>query len=290
MDLNIDMNERKNKVLKIILFIFLITNLCVLGYYFFRVYLLQNPNIPIPKESNLIEGNLEKKISFEEELPSPQNTTETEKNYFERFLIIDGEQTYILLPPKIDVHNPPTLIIYSHGSTSTVTANLQDKFMSDLQKFGLQFIHENYIFSASNQHGINKGNDESVQDTLNLKNWIAINFPIKDKIYLIGYSMGSSPSLNFTTKYPETVSKIALLAPVYYFSEWDEKRAQNIMDIDIKIWHSPNDKYVSYSRTERFVSLMKDYGIDIILRTVNETSHFDLETGYAEEILEFFNR
>ena len=172
---------------------------------------------------------------------------ETIKEPVEVLQVIEGQQAYIVVPGNINTKNPSTLILYSHGSNTTVTEDMTDPFMLDLQAYGRYFAKQNYIFAASNQHGVNWGNKASIQDTLNLKNWINENYNINEKVYLIGFSMGGLPTLNFTTTYPELVSKVALLAPSLKSSEWNQERANKVEDIDIKIWHGNSDVNVPYS-------------------------------------------
>ena len=47
--------------------------------------------------------------------------------------------------------------------------------------------------------------------------------------------MGGLPTLNFATKYPELIGKIALLAPSIKSAEWNNTRAQKLKDIEIKL-------------------------------------------------------
>ena len=191
---------------------------------------------------------------------------------------------------EADEINPPTLILYSHGSNTTVTENMEDPFMQDLKEYGLLFTQYNYIFAASNQHGVNWGSSASIQDTLNLKDWINSNYPIQEKVYLLGFSMGGLPTLNFTTTYPELISKIALLAPSTKTSEWNQTRADKVKDIDIKIWHGNKDVNVPYSSVVYFVNSMEKWGKDIEFITLEGKTHFDIDTEYMEDILTFFNQ
>lgn len=208
--------------------------------------------------------------------------------YQELFPIIDEQQSYVVVPTKIDKKNPPTLIIYSHGSNTTVTQNMEDQFMKDIQAYGVFFTEHNYIFSASNQHGVNWGSTASIQDTLNLKNWVDENYDIEPKVYLIGFSMGGLPTMNFATTYPDMISKIALLAPTVKSSEWNQQRADKLYDIDIKLWHGNKDVNVPYSYSVYFVNKLKGYGKDIEFITLDGLTHFDLDTEYMNEILEFY--
>jgi len=208
--------------------------------------------------------------------------------YEELFPVIEKQQAYVMAPKNINKKNPPTLILYSHGSNTTVTANMDDQFMKDLQQYGIFFTKHNYIFSASNQHGVNWGNTASIQDTINLKNWVGQNYTIQPKIFLIGFSMGGLPTLNFATTYPELIGKIALLAPTTKSADWNQSRADKLKEIDIKLWHGNKDVNVPYSYSVSFVKKMEGYGVNIEFITLEGKGHFDIDTQYMEEILQFF--
>lgn len=161
--------------------------------------------------------------------------------------------------------------------------------MRDLQQYGIFFTPHNYIFSASNQHGVNWGNSASIQDTINLKHWVAQNYKIKPNVYLIGFSMGGLPTMNFATTYPEVVDRIALLAPTTKSSAWNQGRADLLKSMNIKLWHGNKDVNVAYSYSLAFVKKLEGYGIYIDFITLEGKGHFDIDTEYMEDILEFFS-
>jgi predicted esterase len=152
------------------------------------------------------------------------------------------------------------------------------------------FTENNYIFAASNQHGANWGSDESIQDNINLINWIKEEYNTQENVNMIGYSMGGLPTMNFASKYPERVNKIALLAPTTYSEQWDEDRVEKIKDIDIQIWHGTEDVNVGYSLSTTFVDKLKSFDKEVELVTLEGKTHWDIHTEYMEDILEFFNQ
>ncbi len=279
-------SEKKKGINKGILAVLLLLLLGIPAYLCYNTFLkdkepLQQENIEeeIPEQSEEAEEEI---IEEEEEVVGDP--------YEELLPVIEEQQAYIVVPTKIDDENPPTLILYSHGSNTNVTDNMGDPFMKDLQAYGILFTQYNYIFAASNQHDVNWGNKASIQDTLNLKDWVENTYLIQPKVYLIGFSMGGLPTMNFTTTYPELVSKIALLAPTTKTSEWNQARADKVMDIDIKIWHGNKDVNVPYSSVVYFVNALKNWGKDDIqFITLEGKTHFDIDTEYMEDILEFFN-
>jgi predicted esterase len=102
--------------------------------------------------------------------------------------------------------------------------------------------------------------------------------------------MGGLPTMNFATTYPDIVEKIALLAPTTKSTEWNQRRANKLKDMEIKLWHGNKDVNVSYSYSTSFVKKMEGYGIYIDFVTLEGKGHFDIDTEYMEDILEFFSR
>lgn len=224
----------------------------------------------------------------------PQETEEEEAYdgppYLEVYETIDGQPAYIAVPAPIDPEDPPRIILYSHGSNTEVSFDTNDEFMQDLRAYGVFFTENDYIFAASNQHGANWGNDESIQDNINLIDWIKERYDTQEKVNMIGYSMGGLPTMNFASDYPERVNKIALLAPTTNSNEWDTQRVAKIMDIEIKIWHGTADVNVGYSLSTAFVDKLKSFDKEVELVTLEGKTHWDIHTEYMEDILEFFNQ
>lgn len=273
----------KDVVTNILLFIVLILLILIPGYLCYKVFFLDTKDGG--EEATASQNEVgEEENEQEEEVPE-----EEIEPYKEFFPILEDQQTYVVVPGKIDSDNPPVLIIYSHGSNTTVTQNMQDQFMLDLRGYGEYFTNYNYIFAASNQHSVNWGNKASLRDTMNLKEWVMQNYDISPKIYMIGFSMGGLPTLNFASENSEMVGKIALLAPTTKISEWNMQRVEKIKGIDIKIWHGNADVNVPYNSTFNFVNKIKDWGKDVPFITLQGKGHFDIDTEYMQDILEFFS-
>jgi dipeptidyl aminopeptidase/acylaminoacyl peptidase len=209
--------------------------------------------------------------------------------YEEELVEIEGQWAYIAVPKPIDPNNLPTLVIYNHGSNTSVEKDLDPDFKNDLLKYVNTLVLNNYIFAVSNAHGVNQGNIESVKDNYNMYTYIKDKYGIKEKIYMIGFSMGGLPTMNFATEYPKLVSKIALLAPTTRTSEWDENRVSKLENMDIKIWHGTKDVNVGYVYTENFVNKIESFGKDIDFVTLENKTHWDVDTEYVEDILQFFS-
>jgi len=273
----------KDVFINILLFIVLVLLLSIPAYLCYKIFLVDgNTTVNIQEESP------QEDVQENPEIIPEDIELEEEDKYKEYFPILEEQQAYVVVPSKIEEDNPPILIIYSHGSNTAVTQNMEDPFMLDLKEYGIYFSEYNYIFAASNQHGINWGSEASLRDTLNLKTWVDQNYFISPKIYMIGYSMGGLPTMNFAAQNPELVSKIALLAPTTRRTEWNTSRVEKIKDIDIQIWHGNADVNVPYSTSTAFVSTLKTLGKDIPLITIEGKGHFDIDTEYMNEILEFF--
>jgi len=274
--MKIEMRE-KNKKKKY--FLLLILLLPIIGYFVF-IYNHEEDILEVNNNEAPIIDNKKEEIEEEEIVIE-------EPHYEEFFPVVEGQQAYVVTPKKFD-GDKAILILYSHGSNTTVTQNMKDQFMKDLQSYGILFTKDNYIFAASNQHGVNWGNPESIQDTLNLKDWVNERYDIKEKVYLLGFSMGGLPTMNFATTYPDIIEKIALLAPTTKSSSWNQERANTLKDTNIKLWHGNKDVNVPYSYSVSFVNKMEEYGILIDFITLEGKGHFDIDTEYSEDILEFF--
>jgi fermentation-respiration switch protein FrsA (DUF1100 family) len=209
--------------------------------------------------------------------------------YTRELVEIDDQWTYILAPDPIDLEYPSRLVIYNHGSITFVEENMDEDFEQTLIKYGEALTPYNYIFAVSNAHGVNWGSLESVNDNYKMYEYIKDKYVIQDEVYIIGFSMGGLPAMNFATEYPELVSKIALLAPSTRTNEWDQERVNTLKNIDIQIWHGTEDINVGYVYTQGFVNKLESLGKEINFITLEDKDHWDLDAEYIDQILEFFN-
>lgn len=201
---------------------------------------------------------------------------------------IQGQAAYVAVPPMIDKQNPPKIVIYHHGSNTRVTADLENDFMRNLAAYAGIFTAHNFIFCASNAHGENWGNIESIRDNLNMVNWIRENYPTAPDIYMIGFSMGGLTALRYVRYHPENIKKIALLAPRTTLFDWDRQTIRKLDHVDLLIWHGDADQNIPVSNSIRFVEHIRNLGKIIPLITLSGKSHFDVESGYRHNILFFF--
>lgn len=270
-------NNRKFTAKKIPSLIFFLILIAIPVYFAYKTF---SPRVEIfdTEEENKQEEQIEQEEETEE-FSGP--------HYEEMYEDIGGEIAYIAVPTNIDKKKLPTIVVYSHGSNTRVTMDTEEEFMKDLQKYGEIYTEKNLIFAASNQHGENWGNQLSIQDTLNMIEWIKDKYETKEKIYMVGFSMGGLPSLNFATTHPELVSKIALLAPTTRASEWNSERVEKISEMKIQIWHGTADVNVGYSLSTTFVNKLQSLGREIPLITLEGKTHWDMEEEYMNDVLEF---
>ncbi|MCA9374857.1 alpha/beta fold hydrolase [Candidatus Dojkabacteria bacterium] len=210
--------------------------------------------------------------------------------FFEDTPTLGSQQTYIAVPIEYDIQTPPTVILYSHGSNTHVTTDFNESFMKDLREYAEFFTKENYIFAASEQHGQNWGSQEAIDDTENLRQYISKNYTSKEKINLIGFSMGGLPTMNYALDHHDKVNRIALLAPTTYPTYWTTDRASKFKSISISLWHGNSDANVPISSSIEFIDIMKQGGISVVFHELNGKTHWDLDTEMKPEILKFFNK
>ena len=223
-----------------------------------------------------------------------KNYEDTEKpvivggTFFEKMPKIKTEQAYLAYPMQVDPAFPSTLIVYSHGSNTTVTTNMNDQFMKDMRVYGEFFTARGYAFSASSMHGANWGSADSQNDMNDLIDWIKKNYSIAPKINVLGFSMGGLSALGYSMRFPENVNKLALLAPTSRPEKYTKENFSALANISVKIWHGDKDVNVPYSLSTRLVSAGKKNGKEFTLITLAGKGHFDIDTEYMQEIYNFF--
>lgn len=268
----------KMRLSDIILFIVFLLLLALPVYLCYDILVAQKQNNTQTEQTDTAP---EEDIVEEEEIP-------TGPHYEEINQAIEGQTAYIVAPTNIDENNPPSIILYSHGSNTRVISDMLDPFMMDLQEYGIYFTQYNFIFAASNEHDENWGNAASIADMVNLQEWIEERYETSGKIYMIGFSMGGLPTMHFVQKYPENIKKIALLAPTTRTYEWNQTEVNKIMNIDIKIWHGTNDVNIGIVNSRNFVQSLGKLGKKIELIEIEGKAHFDVDKEYMTDILTFF--
>ena len=210
-------------------------------------------------------------------------------HFFEKLPVIEGQQAYIAYPLTYNKNYPPTLVIYSHGSNTTVTTNFKEDNMINMRAYGEFFTDNGYAFAASAQHGVNWGNQASVNDMNNLINWVKESYSINDKVNLLAHSMGGMPTLKFAMQNPEKTFRMALLAPSNSVETYKKADIEAITPVEIKIWHGDKDVNVPWSASNQLVAFAKKYGKEITFVTLKGKTHWDVDTELMPEILDFYN-
>lgn len=267
--------------------IFLILGIPVYGYFKLKPDRIFNMDSKSQEEETI--GDIQEEIPKPEETnPEPNPIVIT--GYTEELVNIEGQWAYIAVPKPLDPNNPPTLVIYNHGSITKVEENLDPNFEKDLRKYAETFTPKNYIFAVSNARGFDLDSDDAISDNFNLYTYIKKTFDVQGKIYMTAYSKGGLATFNFTVVYPNLVNKIALIAPKMKLYEWDYQRAQGLKNIPIRIWHGTDDVNISLEENIAFITQMKDWGIDMELVTLERRDHWNVEIENLEDVLTFFNQ
>lgn len=280
------MEAQKSKIRfsDVILFIIFLALIALPGYLCYEI-ILQKKNPQTEVQDTNSTTDTDSQSSTQEEV----DTTPKPFTYSEFTRELEGQTAYIAVADNIDEKNPPSIILFSHGSDSEVIADMADPDMIDLQEYGKYFTKENYIFAASNEHGANWGSTDSVNDMENLVEWIEARYTTTKKVYLIGHSMGGLPTMRYALKYADSVSKIALLAPTVRTYEWNATNVATIQNIPIHIWHGTSDVNIGISNSREFVAYMTKLGKDIPLTEISGVDHYYVKTECKDQILSFFN-
>lgn len=289
------MSTTYNKNMKnIIISILILISIFSIGYYF---YTRSYDELKVDNSETVIPDNRIETPPIEEDkeiVPKPESITYDEKpaktdaKYFEKTIEIQGQYAYIAYPITILKDTPPRLIIYSHGSNTTVSNDKSNLFMNDLKMYGEYFTKRGFAFAASNMQGPNLDSTQSVVDMYNLKTWIQKRYLIKDKVDLIGFSRGGYSTFNYMFKYPKGVNSTALLAPTS--KDYTQAQLTSIKRIPIQIWHGTSDVNVPLSLSTSLESRYNGFELkNLELTILNGKSHFDIDTELRKEILNFFN-
>lgn len=263
--------EKEQKKKRIQESIILLVLLFISGYFIFSKIFIKNTDTP--EEEKIEESVEEEKVEI---------AVKSE------FKAIDGESAYIAFDENAKENSKFPMVIYSHGSTYTVSDSPSNPLTEDLDYYADMFVKSGYIFAASNQHGDNWGNATAIEDTKKLIDFINSDYKGNGDVYLLGFSMGGLVTMNYAEKYPENVKKIALLAPTSYANTWNSTRVENIKEIPIMIWHGNRDVNVPYSMTTSLIGKLKSFEKEVELITVDGVGHFDVDTEFTDAIVEFY--
>ncbi|MCA9397567.1 alpha/beta fold hydrolase, partial [candidate division WWE3 bacterium] len=217
---------------------------------------------------------------------SPTSTPEM-KTFSKEIQTIDN-QAVILYKPTVTTSTTP-IIIYSHGSNEHITTNgpTPQFFVEALDTYGNYFAQNGILFVASEMYGENWGSTESLNHLKALIKHVQNEYEIESKPNLYGFSMGGLPTLRFAKTYPDSINKIALLAPTINMPDWNEASLRTLNDIPIRIWHGTKDVNVPPTLSEAFYQAAVAAGNTTITRNTitNETHRHFLKPA---TLLDFF--
>ena len=234
----------------IILFLIFLALIAIPGYLCYQIFFVNNK----PEQQEEVKEETPKTEVIEEEEEIPEGP-----HYEEKIFAISGQIAYIAIPTNIDENDPPRIVIYNHGSNTRVTENLEDPFMKDLQIYGEEYTKSNLIFAASNAHDENWGNAASIQDNLNMVEWIRNNYSTSRETFVIGFSMGGLPAMHYVAKYPNDISRLHFLHPQQ--DHMSGTRVTLVLDgIDIQIWHGTKDVNIGITSSRSFVNSLDKLG------------------------------
>lgn len=208
--------------------------------------------------------------------------------FFEKTPSIGGQQGYVAYPSTIDPALPPTIVMYYHGSSQRITTNFSDEVMKNVRYMASEFTKKNFVFLASNQHGDNYGSVAAVQDSIALIDWVKTQYPIEEKIMILGFSMGGMPAMKHVLLHHTTIKKIALLAPATQVELYKADDFEKYRNVPLKVWHGTADKNVPYWVGKELLTYFTKKELPIELVTLDGKTHFQIDTEYTADIIDFF--
>ena len=290
-EVNYKDKNSESKTFNILLWILLLCLLFIPGYFFYIYFLSTDAQEKeTGEQAESIDTSADSQNSTgDEDTENIYNENPVQgKNFFEKFPLIENEQSYVAIPMRVDTNNPPSIVIYNHGDYETVLNTVSSSFMEKLRKYSEVFTSNNYILAASSIHDNENLNNNSIEDIKLLIEWIQSNYDSSAYIYLIGFSRGGYTTTNYIVEYPESIKGVALLAPATYYTEWNQSRVNIIKDIPIQIWHGTNDTNIAVIHSENFINRLSKYDKEVILNKEEGKTHYDVDDEYINDILTFF--
>ena len=290
-EVNYKDKNSESKTFNILLWILLLCLLFIPGYFFYIYFLSTDAQEKeTGEQAESIDTSVDSQNSTgDENTEDIYNENPVQgKNFFEKFPLIENEQSYVAVPMRVDTNNPPSIVIYNHGDYETVLNTVSSSFMEKLRKYSEVFTSNNYILAASSIHDNENLNNNSIEDIKLLIEWIQSNYDSSAYIYLIGFSRGGYTTTNYIVEYPESIKGVALLAPATYYTEWNQSRVNIIKNIPIQIWHGTNDTNIAVIHSENFINRLSKYDKEVILNKEEGKTHYDVDDEYINDILTFF--
>lgn len=127
----------------------------------------------------------------------------------------------------------------------------------------------------------------SEKDTMNVLNMALKEFNIdKNRIYLMGHSMGGGGALHLGEKYSHIWAAVAGVAPAAFGFEWSAE--QKLKDVPLLIIVGEDDTLVKGS--EQVAGQLKGLGFRVEYKSLPGLDHGEIIGGSMPDVFDFFNR
>lgn len=244
--------------------------------------------IKTTKEDSPAPTTSQNKGSIELFPVEPADDEEKEVSYEveEASLEIAEQRVLTFAPVEAEV---VSLVLYSHGSNEHVEPVVEPEgFVEALPKYGEYFARQGAVFAVSEMYGENWGSREAQEHLLELVAYFEESYSV-ESVYMFGFSMGGLPALRTARRSPESVDKVALLAPTIEISDWTNTTLSTIEAIPVHIWHGTADVNVPISLSRELVDSATNQGFsNITLEEIpGQTHQHFLE---PETVWEFFTK
>jgi predicted esterase len=127
----------------------------------------------------------------------------------------------------------------------------------------------------------------SEKDTMNVLNMALKEFNIdKNRIYLMGHSMGGGGALHIAEKYSDIWAAVAGVAPATFGFEWNAD--MKLKNLPLLIIVGENDTLVKGA--EQVADQLKGLGFKVEYKSLPGLDHGEIIGGSMPDVFEFFNR
>ena len=228
-------------------------------------------------------------LSKLQEPQMPFKSMELQKDSTYSIVEIEKQNTFIALPADVDNSRPINIVLYSHGSITSVTKDIDEEFIQFLISYATYFTDKGYIFAASNEHAPGWGSKSVLADMDNTLSYILDTNNIEEdyRLNLLGYSMGGLSSFNYAIQSPDKVSSIALIAPTTRHNTWSGAEYTALKDIPIKIWHGTKDVNIFVGNSQNFALAAEKYDKEIQIELLQNETHWIKKITLKKSIFEF---
>ncbi|HUF90044.1 MAG TPA: alpha/beta fold hydrolase [Gemmatimonadota bacterium] len=192
-----------------------------------------------------------------------------------------ADRYYLYLPRGIEARREWPLILYLHGRS------LRGDDLALLTRYGLPARLEDerdfpFVVVAPQLPG-----DQSWTDTdglARLVRTVAGRYPVdRDRVYVIGYSMGGGGVWRVAADHPELFAAAAPAAA--WTPQPTDAVARALRDVPIRIYHGTADEAAPFSRAEVMAGALEAAGVDVTLTVYPGARHPDLARIYQDDEL-----